>query len=345
MTGAGSAASPGARELIASLARTIHEVLDPLVPRGARCALLDFPAYSNVGDSAIWLGERAYLRGRRARIVYTCQLSDYSRWELARGLGDGVILLGGGGNLGDLWPAHQRLRERVIADFPDSRIVQLPQTIHFRDPANLSRARRVFEGHQHLTVLVRDRRSLGIAQAELRAASALCPDMVFALGPLRRRGAPSGDIVWLARSDIESRGGPLPPLSPGEERTDWVTEAPSLTAQMSEVRVRHMGRHPRLLGWLAGPGNLLYDVAARQRLARGCALLARGRVVITDRLHGHTLSLLLGLSHVILDNSYGKVREFFETWTKASPLATWAETPAEALERARALVRELGADR
>ena len=60
-------------------------------------------------------------------------------------------------------------------------------------------------------------------------------------------------------------------------------------------------------------------------------MLAAGHTVITDRLHGHILSLLLGIPHVVLDNSYGKVRAFYETWTRDAPIVRWAETAADAV--------------
>jgi len=326
-----------AAALIGSLGQAIERVLDPLVPRGSHCALLDFPAYPNVGDSAIWLGERAYLRRRGVRVVYTCQQSSYSAPQLARRLRDGIILIQGGGNVGDVWPHHQRLRERVLADFPRARIIQLPQTIHFQDPANLARARAVFERHARFTLLVRDHPSLALARDGLGTPGVLCPDMALALGPLPARRRPVRDIVWLARTDCEGRGLPMPPLSPNEERADWLFERPSLVQRVSQGQVKRVSRHPRLLGWTAGLTARLYDAEARQRLARGRSLLARGRVVVTDRLHGHILALLAGTPHVISDTAMGKVGDFFQAWTRTSPLTTWAETPAEALERARAL--------
>jgi exopolysaccharide biosynthesis predicted pyruvyltransferase EpsI len=71
---------------------------------------------------------------------------------------------------------------------------------------------------------------------------------------------------------------------------------------------------------------------------RGCSILARGRVVVTDRLHGHILSLLQGIPHVAMDNSYGKVRAVHDTWTHESDLVRWADTPAEAIAAARDLL-------
>jgi pyruvyl transferase EpsO len=61
-------------------------------------------------------------------------------------------------------------------------------------------------------------------------------------------------------------------------------------------------------------------------------------VVVTDRLHGHILALLLGIPHVVLDNSYGKLHHFIRTWTHASPLVRMAAAPDEATALARELL-------
>jgi pyruvyl transferase EpsO len=63
-------------------------------------------------------------------------------------------------------------------------------------------------------------------------------------------------------------------------------------------------------------------------------MLGAAACVVTDRLHGHILSVLLGIPHVVLDNSYGKVRSFYETWTAQSDLVDWADSPAEAVHLA-----------
>jgi pyruvyl transferase EpsO len=53
-------------------------------------------------------------------------------------------------------------------------------------------------------------------------------------------------------------------------------------------------------------------------------------VVITDRLHGHVLSMILGIPHVVIDNSYGKVLSFVNTWSIESPLVRIARSVEEA---------------
>jgi pyruvyl transferase EpsO len=323
------------RDLIASLDRQIERTLRLLLPPGSRCALLDFPNHSNVGDSAIWLGEIACLRRLNVAIEYHAETNAYSRERLRSRLPAGTILLHGGGSLGDLWPPRQEFRERVIREFPDYRIIQLPQSIHFSSPNALARARAIFNRHTDLTLLLRDRVSLRIARNEFKAESQLCPDMALALGAVNAPAQPSVDIVWLRRTDIESAGRTVSLLPSGVEPTDWLGDPVTPILRAYNLLLRHAARHPRLLRSLFRAAARLHDATARQRLARGVLTLSRGRVVITDRLHGHILSLLLGLPHVVLENSYGKLGSFYATWTQDSTLAHWAESEEEALEMAK----------
>ncbi len=338
-----TARTPQAHDTVSSLKRRLEKILEPILPRDNDYALLDFPNYSNVGDSAIWLGERRLLRRLGASVGYTTDFASYSpeRLRACRG----TILLSGGGNIGDLWPAIQHFRETVIRTFPDRTVIQLPQSIHFKEKASLTRARAFFNAHPDLTLLLRDHRSLEIARNEFRARSILCPDMAFALGFLNRPDPPTQDIVWLSRTDIESARNPVDAPHAGVDRGDWLEDEPSVVQRANEFLTRRVRRRPWIFPWLSRPLSLTRDRLAGRRLRRGCRFLGRGRVVITDRLHGHILSLLLGIPHVILDNNNGKLRSFYETWTKDSGLAVWADSPADALEQARALAREINPSR
>ena len=322
--------------LIASLVRAIDEVLEPLVPRGEDVALVDFPQSPNVGDSVIWLGTLAWLeRSGRGAPRHVCSGGTYRRAALARSLErGGTILLGGGGNFGDLYESHQRLREQVVADFPDRRIVQLPQSIHFHSGEALARARGVLDRHPALTLLVRDRASLALARAEFRTPSRLCPDMGLALGSLPRPVPATRPVVWLSRADKEAL--PEEPFEPpaGVVRLDWLRDDPSPLLRVHVAISRQLRHRAELRSWLAPWLTATFAPVARRRLERGTRVLAAGEVVVTNRLHGHVLSLLLGIPHWFVDNSYGKVRSFHETWTHASELAHLCETQASALRRA-----------
>jgi len=338
MTSAAPAPGVGTDDLVAALSRKIAALLRRLLSPGGRCALLDFPNYLNVGDNAIWLGQRCALNAVGARLVYTSDQTTYNPEQLTARLGNGTILLQGGGNLGDLWPDHQRFREDVISTFRDVPIVQLPQTINFRRSEALARARAVFNSHPNLTLLVRDRQSLRVAQGAFEAPSLLCPDMAFALGGLSSTGPPRADVLWLCRSDQESAGAEWDRVVAPDERQDWSEQAAGFEVHLrAALRRWHRHRIVRKGAWIYTPH--LYDVLARQRLAYGCRLLRRGKVVITDRLHGHILSILLGIPHILIDDRYSKVKRFYDTWTAPCTLTSWSESPRAALEMATASAR------
>jgi pyruvyl transferase EpsO len=308
--------------LIAELARKIDEVLAPLAPPAACYALVDFPDHQNVGDNAIWLGETAWLgRSGFPPPAYVCTVADYSAEALRAHAPSGPIFLHGGGNLGDLWPRHQALRERVCLDFPDRTIIQFPQSAHFETPEALDRARIAMGGHAGLHILVRDRPSLAVART-LGCRATLCPDMAFALGPQRPSAAPVHARLALMRKDKEAIGGPseLRALLAKAVVVDWPTAPP--------IRVDAATSDPPGVRFGA------FQAAARGRLERGLELLSGGRNVITDRLHGHILCLLLGRPHSLVDNSYGKLSSFVSCWTAGAPGLDQRFLPPRALSTA-----------
>lgn len=338
---AGRARSDGGGPADRLRSRVLDVCADELA--GARgAALLGFPDHGNVGDSAIWLGQLAVLRELGlGRPRYLCGRRTYDRRTLERRLRPGdAILLSGGGNLGDLWPEEQAFRERVLTDFPDRPVIQLSQSIHFRDADARERARRAFAGHPRFRLLARDRRSLGIARDDLGVEARLCPDMAFGLAP---RSVPpaqaDASVLWLAREDREARdrSGPPPLQDAGGTavvRRDWTRDEPDRRIRISRLLRRLLVDHPRSLSWLWRPVARADEAAAEARLARGLRLLSGHRAVVTDRLHGHVLCLLLGRPHVALDNSYGKLSAFHRTWIEGCGWAVRSDGVRDGLETA-----------
>jgi exopolysaccharide biosynthesis predicted pyruvyltransferase EpsI len=315
--------------------RAVAEVLNSLISSGSRCALVDFPAHANVGDSAIWLGERAYLRDRRVSVAYSCDAKNYVKEDLARALDvTETILIHGGGNFGDLWPLHQAFRLQLMQDWPGRRIIQLPQTVHFRSTQSRDETRRGIDAHGNFHMVVRDRRSYEAYLRDFSPACSLAPDMALFLGEPRIDDAPSGDFFWLRRTDKESQEATTPELVSGIHTDDWLEDGERLQRVVMSLRnwkkrwfgVRHLEQ-------------ALYDPFARARVRRGYQALRQGRVVITERLHGHILCLLAGIPHVLIDNNYGKNAEVYWTWTHGWRGTRFVSTPAEARGQAEDLLR------
>ncbi len=327
--------SPASPEAIAGVAlQTLKETLKGY----DRCALLDFPDHGNVGDSAIWAGEIVALKALGVEIAYVDNFLSLDARVLRERMPKGVILIHGGGNFGTIWPECQAHREAVLAQFRDYPIVQLPQSIHFADEASLEQTRQLIAAHPDFTMLVRDEPSRLISEDRLGARTRLCCDSALFLHDRLHRDQPVVDILALARTDKERVTEGLQSLLAGTGRSfeicDWLDDPMTLSRRIGgRIWPRAFGRLTRVPGFFRVL-RAAWDAAAWARIQRGCKLLSRGQVVLTDRLHAHILCTMLKIPHVVLDNHYGKVQNFIAAWTSGSPLVHRASTPEEAVRTA-----------
>jgi len=331
------------------LRRALDAALSPLLAGEPAAALAIFPNHWNVGDSAIWLGQLATLERLGVRTAYVCDARTYARDDLARALPEGPILLSGGGNFGDVYPHEQGLRERILDDFPDRRIVQLPQSVWFRSGAARDALYRRCGSHRRFVFIARDQVSFDDARERLAADVHLAPDMAFGLPDLRaRRAAPTLEVLWLLRRDSEAsdRAARREAVRRhGAAVRDWTRPGADVARATWAACARAFWlswRLSRRAGRPPGGGGARtareFATLAGLRLAYGLRLLSAGKVVVTDRLHGAILARLLDIPHVSLDSSNGKVRGYFERWGAGADLARWAASPPEAEAAARALL-------
>ena len=309
----------------------IHAILSSLILDNTYIALMDFPNYSNVGDSAIWLGQKKYLSTRT-----TCKICALAESELPSLPKDVVILIQGGGNFGDLWPRHQAYRERMIRHYQDNRIIQLPQSIHFQDQHNAERCSAALKTHPNFHLLVRDYESLELAGKIYDGPTYLCPDMALCLDSQPRTKSPKYSIVGLLRTDKEKVKTEIQSTLKDDSFycTDWVYEDTTISQWVAGNISMFQKKYPRWTKWLNFTKHYLFNALARERFKRGCDILSSGEVVITDRLHGHIICCLLDIPHVVLDNSYRKIGNFRDAWGTGDDLCLSASSLHEACEKA-----------
>lgn len=314
----------------------VHTVLGPLIPAGSSVALFDFPNYSNVGDSAIWLGEEHYLRTKINAHILTVDDHRLVERELPKLPEGTIILIQGGGNFGDLYPRHQELRRKIVAKYVRHRVIQLPQSIHYQNSQNKEICRKAFNEHDDFHLIVRDRPSLEIARQLHDGPIYLCPDMALCLGEVARTTTPVHSIVGLLRTDREKVTADASPVpdDKGIYATDWVDEPITLARKATTLVERIQDRCSRKAGVLYDLKCRLYHALAQERFRRGCGILGSGQVVITDRLHGHIMCCLLGIPHVVLDNSYRKIGNFRDAWGTGEGLCVSADTLSGAYGKA-----------
>ena len=303
--------------LIARLQDMVHARLKDYISSDEPVAIVDFPDIRNCGDSAIWLGEMAYLKDRYGkRPTYVSRMDDFSAEDLERAVPTGPIFIHGGGNFGDIWVAHQDFRERVLERFPRRQIIQFPQSIHYQCQERVKESARIIGRHKNFVLLVRDDESKQFAETHFDCQVRLCPDMAFCIGA-RRPAAPKFPVLAMLRSDLEKAGDYDLSAYPDIPVEDWTTES------ARNVRVsKALGAASAVLAFKPAETRLRkLDAAAHNRIRRGIRQISRGRAIVTDRLHVHICSLLIGRPHAVLDNSYGKIRRFMDAFSGGTELS------------------------
>lgn len=344
---------PAARadeRLLADLAERFDTELNTVLQGAREVALVNFPNHGNPGDSAIWLGARAALRRLGVTVRYRCAWSNFDPAALAAAHRDGPVLINGGGNFGDLYKGQQGLRERLFTELRDRRLVQLPQSIHFADGRNLDRNRRLVAQHGNVVLMLRESASFDFAQRHFEAPAVLAPDCALALRQLTRPDVqPDVDLLWVhrLRGDPEYVERGVLPTERSVREVEWmkaVRPEPEWPARARAARRANRwlasrakdSERWRRHGWR--PFAATFEPVGWGHVGRGLNILGRGRVLVTDKLHGHVMALLAGMPHVVLDNSYGKVSGTYRTWTHPSALAHWADDVTQAAALAEQLL-------
>jgi len=321
----------------------IDEAFRGLLPMGP-FALLDFPDYDNIGDSAIYVGELAFFKRHGLKPAYQSKIAAIDWQQMNTAIGEGPIFLQGGGNFGDLWPWFQPFREEVLERYRGRQVVQMPQTIYYESQERIDQTARIIEKHGAFVLLVRDQQSYDLATRYFQCDVRLCPDMAYAMGQLRR-ASPANELLLHLRLDKEASAqhdASKYEGRPGVINSDWPAESPDLRRRvMQRTKLKHRIRRVMTLSGRNELGfrDIQYRSLAETRLSRGIRLLSSSRAVVTDRLHGHILCTLLSIPHCVLDNSYGKTSGFISAWETAGDGVYQAASLDEAVETLRAKER------
>nr|WP_211093663.1 polysaccharide pyruvyl transferase family protein [Cohnella fermenti] len=293
------------------------------IPPGSDIYYLDYPVHGNGGDLLIMKGTEAFFREYRIRVRARYSVLDFpDALPIPR---DCIIVLHGGGNFGDLYPVHQKLRERVAADYPGHRVVMLPQTIYYKDVKEFEKTADVLNGHPDLHLFVRDTVSLDMAEDKFGGVNVyLCPDMAHQLWPIRSRIAPGKEVLRFLRTDIEKTAGQQRlEDEAGGDCLDW----PSLYSRAERKSIRLFSDMLRM-----GKGKLpvgpVWSKYTDRLVRKAVERFGDYRSVQTSRLHGHILSCLMDKPNVLIDNAYGKNASYYRTWTRGIATAKLMAEPA-----------------
>jgi pyruvyl transferase EpsO len=285
-------------------------------------ALFDWPSYPNAGDHFIWLGQKVLFKSQLGcNVLYECSLHQLDMHRVASLPPETVLVMQGGGNLGDLYVHHQRFREAIIAAFPSRRVVIMPQTVHFVNRERLEQSAQRMLLHPDLHVMARDpdslmtlRLQMGLSNCYLHIDSAFALQAIVTALLETITAEPERDVVYLLRRDNEAAGTVV--LAEGATRHDW-ERMDDLTPFAVDPP------NSKSIDLARDVFNGQVDAYSWRQLCAAVRLFSKGRRIVTDRLHGHILAIMMRKEQDLYDNSYGKNSAFYKTWTHVCPLVTF----------------------
>ena len=303
-------------EKIAELKNLIVNTLTPLIDNDY--VLLELPYYSNVGDLLIWKGEEDFLKKIPHKCLFRSSFHKFKFPVLSRNT---VILLQGGGNWGDVWPGEKTphgFRQMIAKAYPANKIIVFPQTVFYTDNVNASTDAELFGNCRDLTICARDMVSYNYLKTNFKNSILMLPEMAFCIDesfliPYKRIKA-SKEMLYLRRLDCEyNHNQQYPEIQGSYDIADWPTmnESSMLNRTLSFVLWKHPEIFPKFM-----IDYYFQKIHSRRIIDKGIRFVCQYNNIYTTRLHVAILSVLLGKKCCILDNSYGKNRNFFDTWLK-----------------------------
>ena len=273
-----------------------------------------------MGDVLIWEGTNEFLKKCRCTCLYKSSLEHYRFFKCST---DVTILLQGGGNFGDIWRLHQDFRLKIISEYPNNRIIILPQSVFYENEKNLKEDALFMANHKDLFICARDDRSYKILNKYFSLNNILLlPDMAFCISEMylnQLKSIANDKALFLKRMDkelclnkqiifknkleVDIRDWPcMERIS----KVEWFY----FCLNRLDLKVKHLRQ---VIDWY------MSFIFKPFLIRKGVKFVSSYRYIYTTRLHVAILALLLHKPFVFLDNSYGKNSDFYKTWLSDLP--------------------------
>lgn len=327
-----------------------HAALNEVVPVGRPIVYLDYPLNMNIGDFLIHAGTNAFFRHHGHKVIGEFSIHDFCMTSVVsepaatfkRNVAlldamigkDTVIVMHGGGNLGDIYKIYQAFREIVVERYRRNRVVIFPQSVHFNSAERMERAAKRFASHPDLHIFVRDRTSVEFI-ALARAHGGPMPDMAHELWrtpPYGSDGAePAKGILRLMRRDEESWSArPAWAGVDGLAGEDTLFDWNDLYSPLDWLVMRFIRKWQTLVGptRLRIPSERAWLPFRDAMIRRAIRLFNNHGAIYTDRLHAMILASLLEKRVFVADNSYGKLSRYYRDWFGGSDMIEFVSNPS-----------------
>lgn len=263
--------------------------------------LFGIPIHGNIGDQAISIAENVLLKDIGVRKVFEVISPDIE--NITKALKNiinkkAIIIVHGGGFLGNQWIVEQKRVENVIKTFPNNKIVIFPQTVFFTDNNEgklvEEKAKTVFSSHKNLVICAREKKSYSLMKELFKNAKIiLIPDIVLYLDEFKNNNVRDGILLCL-RSDPEAK------LKKDDRK------------EIFDIA----SKYDKNIKWTDTVINEVILQDERQKyFNEKLEEFSKSKLVITDRLHGMIFAAMTKTPCIVMGNYNHKVKGVYE-WMK-----------------------------
>lgn len=269
-----------------------------------RMILIGVPHHGNLGDHAIALAEEEMIK-RYFKNYNLLQIPEETIKQCVNRAqkfinNDDIILLQGGGNMGDRYIVPEDGRREVMKLFPNNKIIIFPQTSYFscseKGKKELELSKKVYNAHKNLVIMAREKKSYNFMREHFYNANVyLTPDIVMTMyKPLdkERRGA-----TLLFRGDKEK--------VLKNDNTEKIRNIINKKYDIVKSTDTHLGED------VINISGKIRDEALNAKFNE----FQTSEVVVTDRLHGMIFSAITETPCIAFKSMDHKVIESYE-WFK-----------------------------
>lgn len=262
--------------------------------------LFHVPVNSNMGDQAIIYAEKKFVK----KYFPNCKWIEISYYLEDRAFefiinkikSRDLILIQGGGSLGDLYPKEEQRTQRIVKTFTKNKIIIMPQTITYRKSKESDKLKKassdVFSKHPHLVICAREKISYNI-MCDLfpKNKILLIPDIVLSLNyskKFKRRR----QILFLLRNDFEKQ--------------IQECQIKEIIKKAEKENISYCMYDTFLDDYLLLKKT--YGFLRKRRLFKLLKKCAKSQLIVTDRLHGMVFSFLTYTPCYVFENINHKIR-------------------------------------